>query len=143
MLPIPDNGHQIQWGSNLQQLGRGASKIALDGGTGSATIPGTLATGDIASGRITSRTSGGFGTARCVPNRANGESTIGFYRNGDSSMPSTGDFWAVGHNAYGPGDRHFGIGFHNTNLCLSISPLGAVSVVNSLSVGGVAVQTIP
>jgi hypothetical protein len=31
-LPLPDNGQQIQWGSNVQQLGRGAYKIVLDGG---------------------------------------------------------------------------------------------------------------
>ena len=80
VLPIPDSGHKIQWGSKLQQLGRGASKIALDGGTGSATIPGALTTGDIASGRITSRTSGSFGTVRCVPNTGNGDSSAGLYR---------------------------------------------------------------
>ena len=40
-LPIPDGGQRIQWGSNVQQLGRGANKIVLDGGTGNVTIPGT------------------------------------------------------------------------------------------------------
>ena len=127
----------------MQQLGRGASKIVLDGGTGSATIPGTLTTGDISSGRLTSRTSGGFGTARCVPDTTFGESTIGFYRNGNSLLPSTGDFWAVGHNASAPGDRHFGIGRNNTNLCLSIPPTGVVNILYSLTVGGVAAQRIP
>ena len=42
VLPLPDNGQQIQWGSNAQQLGRGANKIVLDGGTGNATISGDL-----------------------------------------------------------------------------------------------------
>ena len=41
-LPIPDSGQQIQWGSNVQQLGRGANKIVLDGGTGNVSIPGDL-----------------------------------------------------------------------------------------------------
>ena len=42
VLPIPDSGQQIQWGGNVQQLGRGANKIVLDGGTGNVTIPGDL-----------------------------------------------------------------------------------------------------
>jgi hypothetical protein len=42
VLPLPDNGQQIQWDSNAQQLGRGANKIVLDGGTGNATISGDL-----------------------------------------------------------------------------------------------------
>ena len=42
VLPLPDAGQQIQWGSNVQQLGRGANKITLDGVTGNATIPGDL-----------------------------------------------------------------------------------------------------
>ena len=44
-LPIPDSGQQIQWGSTVQQLGRGASKLTLDGGTGNVTIPGALRVG--------------------------------------------------------------------------------------------------
>jgi hypothetical protein len=48
VLPLPDVGHQIQWGGNLQQLGRGANKIVLDGTAGSATIPGSLTIGGIA-----------------------------------------------------------------------------------------------
>ena len=38
--PLPDSGQQIQWGSNVQQLGRGANKIVLDGGTDNITAPG-------------------------------------------------------------------------------------------------------
>jgi hypothetical protein len=113
VLPIPESGQQIQWGGNTLQLGRGASKIVLDGGTGNVTIP-----GDTSAGRIVSRASGSFGTVRCVPNATFGESSIGFYRNGDLSVSTTvaGEFWAVGHHAYGPGDRHFGIGW---NVCES------------------------
>ena len=73
VLPLPDSGQQIQWGSNTLQLGRAATKIALDGGTGSVTIP-----GDTSAARIVARASGSFGTARCVPNATFGESTIGF-----------------------------------------------------------------
>ena len=52
VLPIPDSGQQIQWGGNLQQLGRGANKITLDGVTGSASVPGNLTVGT-GIGRIT------------------------------------------------------------------------------------------
>ena len=45
VLPLPDNGQQIQWGSNVQQLGRGASKLSLDGATCNANIPGALTVG--------------------------------------------------------------------------------------------------
>jgi hypothetical protein len=112
VLPIPDSGQQIQWGSNAQQLGRGANKIVLDGGTGNVTIPGDFRRKDRA------RASGSFGTVRCVPNTTFGESSIGFYRNGDHSVSTTvaGDFWAVGHHAYGPGDRHFGIGSRHESV---------------------------
>ena len=44
-VPIPDSGHQIQWGSNVQQLGRGASKLTMDGGAGNVNIPGALSVG--------------------------------------------------------------------------------------------------
>ena len=45
VLPIPDAGNQIQWGSTLQQLGRGANKLSLDGATGNANVPGALTVG--------------------------------------------------------------------------------------------------
>jgi hypothetical protein len=125
-------------GQQPAAAGRGANKIVLDGVTGNATIP-----GDIAAGRITAKTSGSYGTMRCIPNTTFGESSIGFFRNGNSSVDVAGDFWAVGHHAYGPGDRNFGIGCHGSNLCLSISSAGAVNIPYSLTVGGVAVQRIP
>ena len=65
-LPLPDNGQQIQWGSNVQQLGRGANKIVLGGVSGSATVPGNLAVGS-GIGRITAGPSGAAGTNRGVP----------------------------------------------------------------------------
>jgi hypothetical protein len=52
-LPLPDNGQQIQWGSNAQQLGRGASKLSLDGGTGNVNIPGALTVGGAGTGVLT------------------------------------------------------------------------------------------
>ena len=42
VLPIPDSGQQIQWGSNVQQLGRGANKLVLNGAAGSISLPGSL-----------------------------------------------------------------------------------------------------
>ena len=59
-LPLPDNGQQIQWGNTVQQLGRGAFKLSLDGGTGNANIPGALSVG-FGTGRITAGTSGNAG----------------------------------------------------------------------------------
>ena len=41
-LPIPDNWRQIQWGSHVEQLGRGANKIVLDGAASNPRILGTL-----------------------------------------------------------------------------------------------------
>ena len=57
VLPIPDSGQQIQWGSNVQQLGRGANKLMLDGVTGSANVPGNLTVGT-GIGRITAGSPG-------------------------------------------------------------------------------------
>ena len=48
VLPIPDSGQQIQWGSNALQLGRGAQKIVLDGGTGNVSAPGECMVGSVA-----------------------------------------------------------------------------------------------
>ena len=104
----------------------------------------TLTTsGDItANGRVTSRANGSYGTIKRVPNTTTGESAFGFYRNGDSSVSATGDFWAVGHNAYGPGDRNFRIGRHNTNLCLSITSSGTVNIPYALQIGGTSTDTL-
>ena len=52
------------------------------------------------------------------------------------------DFWAVGHNAYGPGEGSLGIGCHNTNLCLSISPSGTVNIPYALQIGGTSTNTM-
>ena len=41
-IPIPNENQQITWNANSQQLGRGANKITLDGGTGNVSVPGTL-----------------------------------------------------------------------------------------------------
>ena len=54
-----------------------------------------------------------------------------------------GDFWAAGHNAYGPGDRHFGIGCHMSGLRMSISPTGIVGIPGSLRVGNYAAGMRP
>ena len=45
MLPLPYSGQQIQWGSNARQLGRGANKIVLHGGTGNISAPGDCTAG--------------------------------------------------------------------------------------------------
>ena len=42
VLPTPDQDQSITWNANAQQLGRGANKIQLDGGSGNVTVPGTL-----------------------------------------------------------------------------------------------------
>ena len=56
------------------------------------------------------------------------------YANSTITPQVAGDFWAVGHNAYGPGDRNFGIGCHVQGLCLSTSPTGIVEIQGSLRV---------
>jgi hypothetical protein len=116
----------------------------MDGGTGNMTIPGTLSTGEVTvSGRLISKADGSYGTIRCFPIAANGESSIGLYRNSNADVSVAGDFWAVGHNAYGPGDRNFGIGCHGKGVCLSISPTGVVGIPGSLLVGGYHVDRKP
>jgi hypothetical protein len=42
VLPVPDGDQQITWNANSQQVGQGANKIQLDGGTGNVSIPGSL-----------------------------------------------------------------------------------------------------
>ena len=55
VLPTPDQDQQITWNANTQQLGRGANKIQLDGGTGNVNIPGTLSvTGSTTCGALSS-----------------------------------------------------------------------------------------
>ena len=44
LIPTPTSGNTITWSPNSQQLGRGANKITMDGGTGNVTIPGTVTT---------------------------------------------------------------------------------------------------
>ncbi|MGV2337240.1 MAG UNVERIFIED_CONTAM: hypothetical protein LVR18_25170 [Planctomycetaceae bacterium] len=39
VLPTPDQDQSITWNANAQQLGRGANKIQLDGGTGTCDSP--------------------------------------------------------------------------------------------------------
>ena len=45
VLPVPDGGQQITWNANSQQVGQGANKISLDGGTGNVNIPGSVTVG--------------------------------------------------------------------------------------------------
>ena len=77
---------------------------------------------------------GDYGTIRCYPSATSGESSIGFYRNNNGNIQNAGDFWAVGHQAYNPSDRNFGIGCHGAGLCLSITPTGVVNIPVSLQV---------
>ena len=57
-------------------------------------------------------------------------------------MTGTGDFGDVGGDAYGPGDRNFGIRCHNTNLCLSITSSGTVNIPYALQIGGASTDTL-
>ena len=96
VLPLPEDGQQIQWGSNL---GRGASKIVLDGGTGRASFPG-----------VVRATQASVPPYRVSPATNGNESSIAFYRNSNFSIPSTGDVWVVGHSTWGIGAGNFAIG---------------------------------
>ena len=66
--------------------------------------------GELNTARIIAKASGAFGTIRCYPSATFGESSIGFYRNNNGNLQQSGDFWAVGHQAYNALDRNFGIG---------------------------------
>ena len=130
VLPLPDNGQQIQWGSNVQQLGRGATKLSLDGST--ATVS--------ASQLIVRHSSGGqIQTLAAVDG---GIAEIQFNRK-PTGVASAGDLWALGHRSFSGQDGFFSIGCNLTNVTLSISPSGTVNFPYSLTIGGVAVQTSP
>ena len=45
LIPTPTSGNTITWSPNSQQLGRGSSKIILDGGTGNVAVPGSVTVG--------------------------------------------------------------------------------------------------
>ena len=129
-LPLPDDGQQITWGSNVQQLGRGASKLILDGSTATVT----------ASQMLVRHSSGGqIQTLAAVDG---GIAEIQFNRK-PTGVSSAGDLWALGHRSFSGQDGFFSIGCNLTNVTLSISPSGTVNVPYSLTIGGVAVQRIP
>ena len=131
MLPIPDSGQQIQWSSNVQQLGRGANKIVLSGTAGSATIPGSV-----------TATAAAAPQYRVAPATSGQESSIGFYRNSNLGVTNAGDVWVIGQSAWGVGAGNFAIGRHNSEA-LTITAAGAVNIPGSLTIGGIAAQRIP
>jgi hypothetical protein len=130
VLPIPDSGQQIQWGSNVQQLGREASKLALDGSTATVT----------ASQLIVRHSSGG--QVQTIAAVDGGIAEIQFNRK-PTGVSSAGDLWAVGHRSFDGANGFFSIGCNLTNVTLSISPSGTVNIPYSLTVGSVAVERIP
>jgi hypothetical protein len=143
-LPLPDDGQQIQWGSNVQQLGRGASKIVLDGGTGNVTMPGVLTVSGASAGLAVSCPSA-YGNVRVAPSTAGLESAISFSRNPNHTFTNRGDTWIVGRNVFGVGDRNFAIARFGPDAgnALTISEDGTVNVIGALNVAGAAVQRIP
>jgi hypothetical protein len=73
--------------------------------------------------------SGGSGSPlRLVSDVAGNEVGIGFYRNPDQSIPTTGDLWVMGTTAWGTGDRNFGIGCNGTAPSLTLLANGNVGI---------------
>ena len=71
--------------------------------------------------------SGGSGSPiRLVSNAGGSEVAIGFYRNPDQSIPTTGDLWVMGVMPWGVGDRNFGIGCNGTTSILNIISSGTI-----------------
>jgi len=73
--------------------------------------------------------SGGSGSPlRLITDISGNEVGIGFYRNSDQTIPSTGDLWVMGVNSWGSGDRNFAIGTNNTNAALTILANGRIGI---------------
>ena len=83
--------------------------------------------------------SGGSGNPlRLVADIATNEVGIGFYRNPDQTIPTTGDMWVMGLPSWGAGDRNFSIGCNNNNSMLILGANGAVYLPRLTTNGTVA-----
>ena len=59
------------------------------------------------------------------------EASIAFYRYNDERVNVAGDYWVMGHGAFGSGPGGFSIGTYNLGPCLTIGTDGAVSFPRS------------
>jgi hypothetical protein len=145
VLPIPATDQQIQWGGTLQQLGRGASKITLDGGTGNVSVPGVLSVTSSSPAALVVTCPSSNGNIRVAPHTSGQETTISFARNTNQAVDVRGDMWILGRAVFSVGDRNFGIGRFGPDggNALTITEAGVVNIPDSLTVGSVAVERYP
>lgn len=83
------------------------SSISCNAFTANAVTSGLLTISPV--GRIVAATNGGG-------------SELNYYRNTNQSIVSAGDFWAIGHNAFGAGDRTFALGCNVNGIMLRMDP---------------------
>lgn len=80
--------------------------------------------------------SGGSGNPlRLINSIAGNECAIGFYRNPDQTIPSTGDMWVMGLAPWGSGDRNFCFGTNNSSSVLTLAANGTV-FLNRYNIAG-------
>jgi hypothetical protein len=65
---------------------------------------------------------------RLVSASGGSEVGIGFYRNPDQTVPTTGDMWVFGQSAWSVGDRNFGIGCNGQSIIMSMLSNGRVGI---------------
>ena len=129
----------------MQQLGRGANKITLDGGTGNVTVPGALSVTSTSPAALVVTCPSSNGNVRIAPHTDGQETTISFARNTNQIVNVRGDMWILGRAVFSVGDRNFGIGRFGPDggNALTITEAGVVNVPGSLTIEGVALQRIP
>ena len=86
----------------------------------------TIYTPGVNSDTIDIRTVGSQSIKIAPPNDHN-ESSLSFYRYNNEGLTQAGDYWTMGHGAYGAGAGNFGLGTWSTGGCLMIDKGGKVS----------------
>ena len=148
-MPIPDNGQQIVWNANFNQIGRGASKITLDGVSGIISTPKMVCDGELTAGSIkinnnavvdvaTNQTITGQKThtnslfvkrnsmnVQLVPTTDAQPAEIAFFQKANLDTQNTGDLWAIGRGSWGVGDGNLGIGCNTAGKRITVTPTHA------------------
>ena len=72
-----------------------------------------------------------------------GEASLSFYRYNNQRTSVAGDYWTMGHAAYGSGTGGFGLGTYSLGPCLTIGTDGKVRCPNGLYNGsGVRIASV-
>jgi hypothetical protein len=69
----------------------------------------------------------GSQSIKIAPPIDHNEASLSFYRYNNEGLTQAGDYWTMGHGAYGAGAGNFGIGTWGTGPCLTIDKGGKVS----------------